>query len=138
MRIKVIFLILIIFIFSATVVMALGTLRHSHLTNELLNSGIRIVDIRTENEWRETGIVKGSLCLTFFSDDNKYDADAFVAKLKQYVSPNDRIVIICRSGNRSLKVGRFLVQRGFADVTNVIDGIKTAKSAGIALVHYKP
>ena len=37
------------------------------LTDELIASGITIVDIRTEPEWRETGVVPGSVLLTFLS-----------------------------------------------------------------------
>lgn len=117
--------------------LASGTVRYAPLTPELIASGIKIVDIRTEKEWRETGVVKGSLGLTFFREDMTYDVNAFLARLKQYVSPNDKIAIICRTGNRSDKVSRYLAKLGFASVINIDGGVIRAKEAGIKLVPYQ-
>lgn len=81
--------------------------------------------------------MKGALGLTFYRVDMTCDADAFLVRLKQHVSPNERIAILCRSGNRSDKVNRYLVQRGFTLVTNVDGGVTRAKEAGIRLVPYQ-
>lgn len=137
MKMKVFILAASILMFSMTAVLASINVRMVPLTNELLSSGTHIIDIRTEKEWRETGVIKGSLCLTFFKEDKTFDGDAFVAKLKQYVNPNDKIAIVCRSGNRSLQVSKFLVQRGFTAVTDVIGGIASARNTGIKLVPYR-
>lgn len=117
--------------------LAAGTVRYAPLTPELLSSGVKIIDIRTEKEWRETGVVKGALGLTFYREDKSYDVDAFMTRLKQHVTPNERIAILCRTGNRSDKVSRYLVQHGFAAVTNVDGGITRAKESGIRLVPYQ-
>lgn len=123
-------------ILSSLAALAASQVRYAPLTPELVSSGVKIIDIRTEKEWRETGVVKGALGLTFFREDKSYDADLFLAKLKRYVTPNERIAIICRTGNRSDKVSRYLVQYGFTSVTNVDGGVTRAKEAGVRLVPY--
>lgn len=135
---RILSLIISLFILSQSSALAAGTIRYAPLTQEFHTSGVKTIDIRTEKEWRETGVVKGSVCLTFFRDDMTYDAEAFLAKLHQFVKPSDKIALICRSGNRSAQVGRFLLQRGFTAIINVDGGIKRAKEAGIALEPYQP
>lgn len=137
MKLNVFILVIAMLMLSLVMACASSALRYAAPTTELMTSGVRIIDIRTEKEWRETGVVRGSVCLTFFRDDMTYDAEAFLAKLKQYVKPSDKIALICRSGNRSAQVGRFLLQRGFTAIINVDGGIKRAKEAGIALEPYQ-
>lgn len=134
---RILILTISLFILSQSFALAAGTVRYAPLTPEFLTSGVKIIDIRTEKEWRETGVVKGALGLTFYREDMTYDAEAFLTKLKQHVSPNETIAILCRSGNRSDKVSRYLVQHGFVSVINVDGGVTRAKEAGIRLVPYQ-
>lgn len=134
---RILSLTIFLFILIQSAVLAAGTVRYAPLTPEFMASGVKIIDIRTEKEWRETGVVKGSLGLTFYREDMTYDADAFLVRLKQLVSPNEKLAILCRTGNRSAKVSRYLVQHGFASVTNVDGGVSRAKEIGIKLVPYQ-
>jgi len=46
--------------------------------------------------------------------------------------PGDRpLLLLCRSGARSLRATAFLVQQGFADVANVDGGMIAWKNAGL-------
>jgi rhodanese-related sulfurtransferase len=93
--------------------------------NRLLKSGVTIIDIRTQPEWEETGIVAGSHLLTFFDDRGRADPAAWLDKVKPFAKPGDPVVVICRSGNRTKAVSQFLSkQAGYATVYNVRDGIK--------------
>ena len=40
-------------------------------TSELLAEGIPLIDVRTESEWKQTGIVEGSHLLTFFDEKGR-------------------------------------------------------------------
>ncbi|MBU5614327.1 rhodanese-like domain-containing protein [Geomonas azotofigens] len=133
---KILILTVSLLILGSLAALAASQVRYAPLTPELVSSGVKIIDIRTEKEWRETGVVKGTLGLTFFREDKSYDADAFLATLKRHVTPNERIAILCRTGNRSDKVSRYLVQHGFTSVTNLGGGVTRAKEAGIRLVPY--
>ena len=39
----------------------------------LLENSVPLIDIRTEGEWRETGIINNSYLLTFFDNEGNYD-----------------------------------------------------------------
>ncbi len=91
----------------------------------LMKDGVTVIDIRTLPEWEETGILSGSKLLTFFDERGKADPAAWLDKVKPLAGPNDPVIVICRSGNRTKAVSRFLSQQaGYAKVYNVKSGIK--------------
>lgn len=99
---------------------------------KLSKSGVPVIDIRLQSEWEETGIVSGSKLLTFFDEKGRYDAPAWLEKLKPIAKPNEAVIVICRSGNRTKPVSQFLSQQaGYATVYNVKNGIKGWIGAGM-------
>ena len=48
----------------------------------------------------------------------------FVGQVKKISSVNRPVVLICRSGNRSIDAGKSLEGAGFSDVYNVIEGFE--------------
>lgn len=93
--------------------------------DKLMKRGVPVVDIRLQSEWEETGIVGGSKLLTFFDERGKADPAAWLEKVKPIAQPNDPVIVICRSGNRTKAVSQFLSQQaGYAKVYNVKQGIK--------------
>ena len=92
---------------------------------QLMKSGVPVIDIRTQPEWEETGIVAGSRLLTFYDERGRADPAAWLDKVKPFAKPGDPVVVICRIGNRTKAVSQFLAkQAGYATVYNVRDGIK--------------
>ncbi len=86
--------------------------------------GAAVIDIRTAPEWQETGIVPRSRLLTYFDEQGKVDTGAWLAKLKAIAKPGEPVVLICRSGRRSLAASEFLSrQTGYARVYNLKNGI---------------
>jgi len=99
--------------------------------DKLSKSGVPVIDIRLQSEWEETGIVSGSKLLTFFDEKGKADAPAWLEKIKPIAKPNEPVIVICRSGNRTKAVSQFLSQQaGYATVYNVKQGIKGWIAAG--------
>ena len=93
--------------------------------DKLVKSGVPVIDIRTLPEWEETGVISGSKLITFFAERGRYDAAAWLEKVKPVAKPNEPVIVICRSGNRTKPVSQFLSQQaGYAKVYNVKDGIK--------------
>lgn len=89
----------------------------------LAASGVPLIDIRTPAEWADTGIVPGSHLLTFFDERGKADEAAWLRKAKAIAKPGDPVAVICRSGNRTKAVSKFLSQQaGYAKVYNVRNG----------------
>lgn len=81
-------------------------------------------------------MVPGSQLLTFFGEDGSYDVQAFMAQLQEKVGHDTVFALLCRSGNRSEKVGRFLAGKGFSSVINVYEGIQGATARGVPLQPY--
>lgn len=111
--------------------------RNRPLTEELVSSGITIVDIRTEPEWRDTGVLAGSVLLTFFRPDRSYDLDDFIVELGRHAGSDDKIALLCRRGNRSAKLAALLSERGFISIINITGGIRSAAGNGVQLVPYR-
>ena len=90
----------------------------------LAASGVAVVDIRTEPEWKATGVIAGSKLLTFVDEKGHIDASAWLEKIKTVAKPEQPIILICRSGNRSVAATQFLSQQaGYKTVYNAKGGI---------------
>ena len=106
---------------------------------KLNKSGVPVIDIRLQSEWEETGIVGGSKLLTFFDEKCRVDAPAWLDKVKPFAKPNEPVIVICRTGNRTKAVSQFLSQQGgYTTVYNVKSGIKGWIGAGGAVVPATP
>lgn len=110
--------------------------RNQPLTAALLASGITIVDIRSEPEWQETGVVPGAVLLTFYRRDRSYDLEGFIAELRRHVEPQVEFALLCRRGNRSARVAAMLAGRGYSSIINLSGGIQDAARNGIRLEPY--
>jgi len=93
--------------------------------DKLSKSGVPVIDIRLQAEWEETGIIADSKLLTFFDENGRSDAAGWLKKLKPIAKPNEPVIVICRSGNRTKPVSQFLSQQGgYSTVYNAKSGIK--------------
>jgi len=102
----------------------------------LINSEIKIIDIRTEGEWYQTGLLKDSYPITFFDKRGAYNISDFLSKLNRVVKKGEKFALICRSGSRSNTVSKFLGRNGY-DVINLTGGILHAtKRLGIRTERY--
>ncbi len=83
---------------------------------------VTLIDIRTPEEWRQTGVARGAKLVNMVHPGG---ADGFVSDiLKQVDGDADApIALICRTGNRTTQVQRLLVARGFSRVYNVAEGM---------------
>ncbi|ARU49020.1 rhodanese-like domain-containing protein [Sulfurospirillum diekertiae] len=112
-------------------------LRHVDVSEEVVTSGIKIIDIRTMPEWKETGMVKDAIPLTFFDEQGRYDTDNFMKELNQYVSKDKEFALICRTGSRSAAVSELLSKQGYK-VVNLKGGMKSLIQKGYTPTPYNP
>ncbi|MEM7292617.1 MAG: rhodanese-like domain-containing protein [Pseudomonadota bacterium] len=90
----------------------------------LLDAGTPIVDVRTSDEWRETGVISDSHLLTFFDGLGRFDAEAWYAQFEKVAGPETPVILICHSGTRSKVIGFWLSQSlEYHTVYNVSRGI---------------
>jgi rhodanese-related sulfurtransferase len=101
--------------------------------------GVVIIDIRREDEWRETGIIEGAETVTAFQASGRVDPD-FLDNFRSLAPSRDTpIMLYCRSGNRTTGLGNALIdQLGFTDVTHLSDGINGWLAADKPTVDYTP
>lgn len=112
-------------------------LRHVDASKEVVQSDMKIIDIRTIPEWKETGVVKNAIPLTFFDEQGRYDAEAFMKELNKHVSKDKEFALICRTGNRTSAVSELLSKQGYK-VVNLKGGMKSLMSKGYTPEPYLP
>jgi rhodanese-related sulfurtransferase len=89
----------------------------------LLAQGVPMYDVRRADEWRQTGVIAGSRRLTFVDGGGKLNPE-FMPQFTQAVGKNDPVILICRTGNRTDVLARYLVEKfGYTQVYNVREGI---------------
>lgn len=90
---------------------------------ELVDQGVALVDIRRQEEWIQTGIVKGSKTITFFDKRGNINPN-FVNDFTAAVKPDQPVMLICRTGNRTQAASQAIAQQlGYKNVMNVTHGI---------------
>ncbi len=108
------------------------------IDQRLLNSKIKIIDIRTPSEWKMTGLVKGSIPIMFFDEYGNYNLEAFLGELNKKIPQGERFAIICNSGSRSKMLGTHLGQKMGYNVIDLQGGIQYAIVKKFPLEPYKP
>ena len=90
----------------------------------LLADGVAVVDIRTPEEWSETGTIEGSHLLTFFNANGDHDTGAWLRALETVADTGQPVALICHGGKRSFRVARLLDrQPGDRRVYNARQGV---------------
>ena len=86
---------------------------------EAIESGKAVlVDIRTPEEWKETGVATPATPIDMTAQD-------FVPKLKQVLAdnPGKTVAFICRTGNRSSHLVAMLEKAGLTNIADVTGGM---------------
>ena len=99
--------------------------------------GAVIVDIRRDDEWQKTGIIDGAKTITAFTKAGRLHED-FQQKFS-YLIPSLKtpIVLYCRTGNRTTKLGNALVsQLGYSNLSHLRNGITGWIKDGLKSVPY--
>ena len=92
----------------------------------LLENDVPLIDIRTEGEWYETGVINSSHLLTFFNKDGSYDFRKWMIELGEIANENGPVIIICRSGRRSRIVSNMIIKENNEYlIYHATDGIKS-------------
>ncbi|MCA0042769.1 rhodanese-like domain-containing protein [Celeribacter litoreus] len=88
---------------------------------QMKDTGGLIVDIRTPEEWADTGVIDGAMLVTFESPDS------FMAQVGPEISDGRDLILICRSGNRTRRAAEMLA----GTIPNQIISIQGGMSAQI-------
>lgn len=97
-------------------------------TSDILahDTSVVVIDVRTPEEWKgESGHLPNALLIPVADLPNR------LHEIEQYRSRP--LVIYCRSGNRSGRAAKLLMDRGF-DAANMTGGIRSWNAAGYPVV----
>jgi rhodanese-related sulfurtransferase len=111
-------------------------LKQEWATQAFVNKNIKIIDIRTPAEWKETGIVKGSYPIMFFDEQGNYNVPKFLKALNKVVKKDEQFALICRVGSRTGMVSEFLSKDMGYKVINLNGGIMKLIQEGYRPVRY--
>jgi rhodanese-related sulfurtransferase len=95
---------------------------------------VKIIDVRTPEEFMWVGHAPIAWKIPFVAVTYQWDADKkqfpvhplpdFLARVRQVATPDDTLMVMCRSGGRAAMAINLLAQVGFRKVYNIIDGIE--------------
>jgi rhodanese-related sulfurtransferase len=100
------------------------------------NTKAVLIDIRSEMEYLFIGHPKGAIHIPWIDEPDWKINPRFAADVRKVMlggvvyNPEDSqidaipVLLICRSGRRSLEAGKVLVKDGFTKVYNVIEGFE--------------
>ena len=77
---------------------------------EMIGRGVPLIDIRTEAEWLNTGVIEGSRLMTAFDQSGRI-VPGFFERLRNVVGREDKVVLICHSGGRTSFLARALAEQ---------------------------
>lgn len=111
---------------SAAIATELQTVTPDQLLDLQQKQNALVVDVRTESEWQSSGIIPNSHKLQSFDKQGHFDREKWLAKLAELKSsPNQPVVLVCRSGRRSGKVGQILTdQLGMENIYHLENGLQ--------------
>ncbi|BCX79808.1 rhodanese-like domain-containing protein [Campylobacter sp. 19-13652] len=96
----------------------------------------QIIDVRTPDEWRETGIVEGALTIDIVGNKQK-----FAQEVLSKIDPTKPVALICRTGRRSTYAANFLeeelAKQGIKlEIINLNGGVVSLIKQGYHTVPY--
>tara|TARA_B100000963_G_scaffold129893_1_gene113347 strand:- start:580 stop:984 length:405 start_codon:yes stop_codon:yes gene_type:complete len=93
-------LLIVFILFTKFVNAEVVNINNRELSN-LIEQEIKIIDVRTQNEWKSTGIIKGSLLISLLNKNKKFIFEDWYEIFKNTLNTNNSIIFICASGVRS-------------------------------------
>ena len=126
------FILTIICFYNSAQANELQTVTPEQLLDMQQNQHALVVDIRTAAEWQASGVIANSQKLQSFDPQGKFDQDKWLAELEKLKSsPDQPVILVCRSGNRSGNVGTLLSDKiGMQNVYHLQNGLQTWIKSG--------
>ena len=127
----------ILFALLITMTALIADLQQVWATPKFVQKDIKIIDIRTPSEWKETGIVKNSYTIMFFDEEGNFSVENFLKQLNMVVKKDESFALICRVGSRTGIISEFLSEKLGYKVINLKGGIMKIIQEGYKTVPYK-
>ncbi len=90
----------------------------------LIKDKIVMIDIRRQEEFDQTGVIKNAYKLTFFNRYGNYDLEYWMQEFEKLVTSKEQtFVLICAHANRTRTVGNYLVELGYKNCAHLYGGM---------------
>lgn len=91
---------------------------------KLIDKNIIMIDVRREDEWSRTGLIKNAHKMTFFDEYGNYDLENWMKQFEKLVNSKDQtFVLICAHANRTRTIGNFLIEQGYKHTSHLFGGM---------------
>ena len=101
------------------------------------NSNSVVLDVRTEEEWNSIGkpdaeaLNSKTFFISLLIGPDRQKNENFVKEfLDKKVPKKDNVLVICRSGVRSMAAAKLLQQQGYKNLINISDGFEGNPATG--------
>lgn len=99
--------------------------------------GVKVLDVRTPEEWVFTGHAPMATNIPFALQTYEWDPDKqalrwelnpdFIAAVNAWARPDETILVSCRSGGRAAMAINRLAAAGFTNAWNILDGMEGSR-----------
>jgi len=88
--------------------------------------GVPVIDIRTPQEWKERGIIKGAHLMMFFDEQGRPHVEEWMKEFTALIKDKKTsLILYCAHANRSKAVGHWLSEKmGYEKVYELKGGIE--------------
>ena len=100
-------IIIILILLSKTVYSEIFNIDNERL-KELIKQNIAIIDVRTEQEWKKTGVISHSYLISMIDDNGKYSLENWYRNFSKIKLKNNSVILICAVGGRSGYLAKLL------------------------------
>lgn len=83
-----------------------------------------LVDVRTPEEQKWVGRVPGAIPVPWLIDNGQRQNPDFLAQLRVVAEPDRKVLLLCRSGVRSVAAGNAATEAGYTNVWNILGGFE--------------
>ena len=114
---------------------AMAEVTNIEVSTEFVESNkIKIIDIRTEAEWKKLGVIPTAHLLTFFNKD--YEPRFFLKDLDQIIEKDEQFAIISNKASRTKLVSNYLGNKHKYRVINLTGGMVKLIEEGYQVEFY--
>lgn len=95
----------------------------------LMQSGAKLVDVRTKPELQYVGRIPGSVAVEWQTWPGSKPNPEFLGELADFVDKDEPVMFLCRSGARSHSAAEAASREGWTSAYNVLEGFEGDKDA---------
>ena len=74
----------------------------------LIEKDIKIIDVRTQNEWKSIGIIENSILISLLDKKNKFIFENWYENFNKKISKNESVIFVCALGVRSKYISNLI------------------------------